>query len=1690
MNIKTVLLSAIILVFNHQIIAQAPDWTRLLQVSTYPAQSVNVVTADGSNNYYFSAGISGPVRYNGVNYTSTGTRDLLVSKVTNAGAVQWAKQFNAGADGSITGNTIISDDAGNIFISGSFTGTLIFGGTSLVSSESINSFMLKFDQAGNPQWSTGYLATGSGVSKIALDASGYIYLLSSSSKLIKFSPLGSLLWEQSYANQTLQAIDVYGSNLYLGGTLKPGDPTYFGSIPLSPLGGENTGFLVRANLDGIYNNSLVVNGSTSGLGSSVADIIADNSGNLIITGCYTSNLGLGLLSNSSPSSSYRNYLYLAKCNSNFVFEWMTSSSLFYNYPTREMLRYRLFLDIFNNIRAYGQINTSFTWDGLDVNSSAGQYLICFDQTGGALYFNNLSYSSAKTIYSDYNGDIVIGGSYNYENSPDYGNFNLAKYDPYMAEDWVLSSSNSSSGTIEVSYIKHDSKGNTYIQARAIGKCVYFGNAINSNESLTVISKHDTAGNILWMKTIKDIQPDIMGCGFTLDKDDNVLTIGLFTNELQIETQTLVTPYVNDGYVAKYTKDGTFVWASKIDIGTAVSIEITVASDNAGNVIVSGVRNPDNYLIKFNPSGNKIWEKILPMASEYISFVSTDGSNNIYLSSEIHLDYMPEMSPIVIDGVTLTQSDSEGSTALFKFNPDGIAQWGKLYGGVAGATYPDGWPCDMDNDAAGNTYLWGWCRDNSIFGATVLTNPYTTNQNYSYYLAKINSSGDVVWAKGIYEKRYAFNYGNMQDLDENGNIYVGGHFNDAINIDGVEFTPTGTYDNFTAKFDNNGVFKWIKTIPAASIIINSLDVKEEDVLSLGGIAGKDPALGAFSYEKKGGSTAIAGTMGTLKAALFEDISAGLTFASTGSGVWGDYDNDGDLDILLTGDTGSESISLIYRNDNEAFTDIGAVLPGVYNRSATWNDYDNDGDLDILLTGYTGSEFLSRIYKNDEGVFIDISAGLPNLTSGSSVDWGDYDNDGDLDILLAGQSGTDYISRIYRNDDGTFTDISADLPGIMRGSVAWGDYDNDGDLDILLTGEHKTGSDWLPISRIYRNEDGVFTDIDASLPGVGTSSVSWGDYDNDGDLDILLTGNTVFTGKESISRIYRNDKGIFTDIGADLPGVLRSAVAWGDYDNDGDLDILLTGSNNSGSKISRIYRNGGGVFTDIIAGLPGVFLPSVAWGDYDNDGDLDILLTGDTGSGVISKIYLNTLNIINTKPEAPSNLTVSLAPRIVTLSWDEATDDKTPQKGLSYNLYIGTSPEGEDIRSSMATIPDGKRKIVLRGYVQGNSWQIENLEEGQKYYWSVQAIDNSYTGSAFAAESSFTFQVPPPPVAVAATNIGLTSMTTNWSASEGATGYRLDISTTADFATFVTNYQNVDAGNVTTADITGLAMNTMYYSRVWAYNGLGTSTNSSNVISVRTLAYPHAVPDGLSPSSCNGLVVLTWNAVANPDNNFQEYRIFGGNSPDPVTYLGSTPEGEIATTTYTTEGLNNGETYYFRIKAVGTGCVESDFSQAVQVKVKTGVIPVIKAKWDKVLICYNIGDSIASFQWYDGANAIEGATNQYFVAQNPGTYTVVATDIDGCQNPSNSINVSLAKSLTIYPNPATGKFHLDLNSSALGKTVISLYNSSGVRVLESVTDKTDSQLSDEIYTGNLRAGVYTLQVVVNNQETSYLQLMIIK
>jgi len=263
------------------------------------------------------------------------------------------------------------------------------------------------------------------------------------------------------------------------------------------------------------------------------------------------------------------------------------------------------------------------------------------------------------------------------------------------------------------------------------------------------------------------------------------------------------------------------------------------------------------------------------------------------------------------------------------------------------------------------------------------------------------------------------------------------------------------------------------------------------------------------------------------------------------------------------------------------------------------------------------------------FKSISTVLPALYRGDASS-ADYDRDGDDDIIVTGlTSNNQFLMRLYRNDGRNhFTPIKEIFTPLTDGSVEWGDYDNDGDLDILATGKQFNNN--LSTS-IYRNDNGIFAETSPGLPGVYNGNATWGDYDNDNDLDILITGNT---GGSPYTAIYSNTNNNYERVAQQFLPLMGSAGAWGDFDNDMFIDFIISGEDNEGYPVCVVYKNlSGSFFKEIPISIRPLKDCSIDLGDYDKDGDLDILLSGVTICyDFIGDIYVNT---IDPPGEEPAN-----------------------------------------------------------------------------------------------------------------------------------------------------------------------------------------------------------------------------------------------------------------------------------------------------------------------------------------------------------------------------------------------------------------------------------------------------------------------
>ena len=489
-----------------------------------------------------------------------------------------------------------------------------------------------------------------------------------------------------------------------------------------------------------------------------------------------------------------------------------------------------------------------------------------------------------------------------------------------------------------------------------------------------------------------------------------------------------------------------------------------------------------------------------------------------------------------------------------------------------------------------------------------------------------------------------------------------------------------------------------------------------------------------------------------------VAPGLPYGCS-TVAWGDYDNDGRLDLFIGGATADDNgddifYAQLWRNTDRGFTNVTAtVAPGMTGAggSAAWGDYDNDGRLDLLFTGQRGLESVTtELWRNTGTGFVNVT--VPDLTGveSSFVAWGDYDNDGRLDFLFMGfmydfnDNFLEVPTQLWRNTGSGFTNVTDSvlpgLPQVTSGSVAWADYDNDGRLDFLITGweffSHR------PVAQLWRNTGNGFTNLTATvapgLPQVSVSSVAWGDYDNDGRLDFLLAGFSEYN--VFISQLWRNTGAGFTNVTAAIAPELTasypysSSVAWGDYNNDGRLDFLLSGHcypNGGTGSVSQLWQNTGTGFSNVTAsiGLP-LFSPA-AWGDFDNDGRLDLIST-EFGT---PQLWRNTTPVTNTPPSAPTGLAMTASSNAVMLSWNSATDGQTPASGLTYNVRAGTTPGGNNLLSAHVNATNGFRRVPAMGNAMlRHSLPLTGLTNGQVIYWSVQAVDTAFAGGPFATETS--------------------------------------------------------------------------------------------------------------------------------------------------------------------------------------------------------------------------------------------------------------------------------------------------------------------------------------------------------------------
>jgi hypothetical protein len=423
--------------------------------------------------------------------------------------------------------------------------------------------------------------------------------------------------------------------------------------------------------------------------------------------------------------------------------------------------------------------------------------------------------------------------------------------------------------------------------------------------------------------------------------------------------------------------------------------------------------------------------------------------------------------------------------------------------------------------------------------------------------------------------------------------------------------------------------------------------------------------------------------------FTEVTTGNPFGATtnGSIAVGDLNGDGLPDLLMTGQVQGGG-PIHYNNGDGTFTrnsttlashSIGVVQKGM----VTFADVNGDDKLDITIVGVYGDNFtptllINRYPNTDDFTLPELPTAVPvenkavfaesalssmagNVSKGGGAVWGDYDNDGKLDVFIWGISGSDQAptAKLYKNNgDGTFTDVTTTMlgpsfSGFFKGSALWVDVNNDEYLDLVVAGGTQKIGDGTAgglIFKVYIN-DGIvggtfmedqtiqsaFTAMHIEKDGGCAYNLAAADYNNDGWQDILVSGQAAngetnadgSPGTDRIMAIYKNmaGAGFMQETGTNIVAHNGGGIMWGDYDKDGDMDLVFTGyRDGSGWRSGVLTNNGDGTFAETMLKLNdadwanedqqireyGTEQGDAIWVDVDGDGYLDVVLTGAVAS----------------------------------------------------------------------------------------------------------------------------------------------------------------------------------------------------------------------------------------------------------------------------------------------------------------------------------------------------------------------------------------------------------------------------------------------------------------------------------------------
>lgn len=363
--------------------------------------------------------------------------------------------------------------------------------------------------------------------------------------------------------------------------------------------------------------------------------------------------------------------------------------------------------------------------------------------------------------------------------------------------------------------------------------------------------------------------------------------------------------------------------------------------------------------------------------------------------------------------------------------------------------------------------------------------------------------------------------------------------------------------------------------------------------------------------------LGGSDSSLRAQIFEKVPGRISSTNSDSRSVNflDLNKDGWEDIYISNGLKGGQRDLLYLNNGDgSFTQIEdqeIVQTSNPSDGASFADYNNDGHLDGVISSWYGAEDLLYLNNGNGRMIYQRDAGIVPGSYAETSTFGDYDQDGWLDLYIT-NSGRSKVNYLYRNlKNGKFERV-VDHPLVkdrrLSRAAIWTDVNNDGRIDLFVANEENAANDlYLGLG------NGAFERFSGGsivVEEMSSMTGSWGDIDNDGDLDLFVGNSGYFSGQRN--QLYRNVGDSFAEILDDPVATYEGCTfgsAFGDFDNDGDLDLVIANGFCNGNMQNKLYANqGDGSFLEVSDQLQtnlNICSFGIAWGDYNNDGFLDLM-----------------------------------------------------------------------------------------------------------------------------------------------------------------------------------------------------------------------------------------------------------------------------------------------------------------------------------------------------------------------------------------------------------------------------------------------------------------------------------------------------